>query len=281
MSVAQRLPTWTWSALVLLLLIAVTGTLRPSFFSATNLTNIVASNAPMGIVAVGMTLVILLGGIDLSVGSLLAFAAAVGILGLNASSSFVAALAITLAIATAAGALHGLLIGYAKVAPFIATLGTLVAYRSAAVLLADGGNIPAEPNTIFAALGGGIPIPGTDIARGRAVVPYQVPYAGLAFVLIAVIGQVLVTRTVFGRKVVAVGSNETAARFSGMHVERVQLATYATLGLCVGIAAVLLAADFQSINTANSGTLLELDAIAAVVIGGTRMSGGRGSVIGT
>ncbi|MEM8874561.1 MAG: ABC transporter permease [Planctomycetota bacterium] len=281
MSALQRLPAWIWSALVLGLLVLITGILQPNFLSAANLSQIVESNAPLGIVAVGMTLVILLGGIDLSVGSLLAFAGAVGILALNASGSFLVTAAVTVGVASLGGLLHGGLIGYGKIAPFIATLGTLVAFRSAAVLLADGGMVPAEENAIFRALGGGIAIPGTDIAPGPARVPYRIPYAGLAFIAVAVVGHVVITRTVFGRKLVAVGSNETAARFSGLHVERVKLMTYVLLGVCVGIGALLLASDFESINTANSGTLLELDAIAAVVIGGTRMTGGRGSVVGT
>lgn len=289
-SFGARLPGWTGAALALAAMVAATSIANPAFAKPTNLLNILNQNAVPGIVAVAMTLTIILGGIDLSVGALLALAGGLGISALNAALAsgagdavgWLAAVVVTLGIGVAAGALNGLLVAKGRLAPFVATLGTLVAYRSIATWIAQGGQFFARGSTWFAAMGRGIPIPGTNLARpGAARLPVEFPYAVVLWVIVALLGHAVLQRTRYGRHVVAVGSNEKAARYSAVAVDRVKWIAYTLTGGAVGLAALLFAARYESVNSANAGLLMELEAIAAVVIGGTRMEGGRGSVAGT
>ena len=288
-SVRRPIPPWAGALAALLVMSAVTACIDPSFLRPVNLVNILKNNSAAGIVATGMTLVILLGGIDLSVGALLAFAGGLGIAVMKALAEtgtaqglacFLGALT-TLSVATAAGAINGLLVSRGRLAPFIATLGSMVAYRSATTWIARGGqffcNIPA-----FAAAGRGLPIPGTNIARsGSRIIPLEAPYVTIAWLLVVLAALFLVHRMRLGRYIVAVGSNERAASYAAVPVRLVKFAAYTILGALTGLAAFLPGAQYTSINSATSGLSLELDAIAAVVIGGTRMEGGRGSIVGT
>lgn len=288
--VLEAMPPWSGALLALLILMAITGAMNPAFFRATNLLNILDQNAAIGIVAVGMTLVIILGGIDLSVGSLLALAGGVGILTLNALYqpgqgdwlAVISAVAVMVLVGCTAGLVNGLLIAWGGLAPFIATLGALVAFRSAAVWMADGGQFFSQGAPTFASIGWGLPIPGTNIARpGAAPLPMSLPISVPILIVVAVTAHVLLFRTRLGRYIIAVGSNERAAVYSAIPVARIKTITYTLLGGMTGLAALVWAARFQSVNSANAGLLLELEAIAAVVIGGTRMQGGSGSIIGT
>lgn len=284
----DRIPSWSGALLGLILLCTITAIIQPAFVRPENIVNILNQNAALGIVAVGMTLVIILAGIDLSVGSLLALAGGVGILALNAGGAdggtwtVLCALAVMLIIGTLAGTTNGVLIAKGSIAPFIATLGALVAFRSAAVWIADGGQFRAMGPELFGEIGRGWPIPGTNVSRvaGR-VTPLVLPYPVILWGVVAVIGAILLGRTRLGRYIIAIGSNERSALYSAIAVDRVKIITYSLLGLMVGIAAVVESTRFNSINSANAGTLLELDVIAAVVIGGTRMQGGVGSIGGT
>jgi ribose transport system permease protein len=274
-----------------------------------------------------MTFVIILGGIDLSVGSLVAFAGGSGILlmntvveapkliaeydavvasgvgslpcsglryglarlfssmGLGGSEGGAVLLAFVLIIiaATLAGFLTGTLVTKGALAPFIATLGGLAAYRSLALAIADGGEFRSASPTLFKAIGtGGIPIPGTNLAPNAEVaVPLLIPWPVLVFIVLAVLAHILLTRTRFGRYVVAVGCNERAAVYSAINVNRIKLLTYVLIGFLTGIAALLLSSRMNSVSSSGTGLYYELDVIAAVVIGGTSMSGGKGTVIGT
>lgn len=257
------------------------------FLYPENLLNVLRQSSFVGIIAIGMTFVIIAGGIDLSVGSLLACCAALGILVVNTgvdagTGTFIAVamgFAIMLGVGAAAGLLNGLLIAKGRIAPFIATLGGLAAYRSLALTLADGGEMRSQAGTAFKTLGtGGIPIPGVEVANN---VPLLMPYPVLVFIAVAIAAHVILTRTRFGRYVIALGCNERAARYSGIRVDRVKLGVYALIGLTTGIAAVLLSSRMNSVSSPGTGNLYELDAIAAVVIGGTRMSGGVGTIFGT
>lgn len=278
-SLWSGIPSWA-GALVALIVLVIFTAIRSggTFLQPENLVNILNQNAEVGIIAVGMTLVIILGGIDLSVGSLMALAGGLGMLTLNAlhapgesaTLAVAGALAVMLGTATAAGALNGLLISYGRLAPFIATLGALVAYRSGATWIANGGQFFSEGVPAFLTLRGGVPIAGV-----------RLPYAVILFALTAVVGWVLLNKTRFGRYVFAVGSNERAATYSAIAVQRIKLLTYVCLGLATGLAAIVHAVRFQSVNSANAGLLIELEVIAAVVIGGTRMEGGSGSIVGT
>jgi ribose transport system permease protein len=256
-----------------------------------NLLNILRQVSFVGIIALGMTLVITLGGIDLSVGSLIALLGGLGILLMNAllqrqigeALSVMAALALILVAGTASGTLNGFLVAKGKLAPFIATLGGLAAYRSLAMALVEGGEYRSNSLKLFSAAGaGGIPIPGTNIApRASEAIPLLLPWPVLVFALMALGAWIVLNRTRLGRYIVAIGSNERAANYSAIKVDRIKLITYSILGFCTGVAALLSASRLASVSSSSSGTLYELDVIAAVVIGGTRMRGGSGTIVGT
>jgi ribose transport system permease protein len=238
-----------------------------------------------------MTFVIILGGIDLSVGALVAFLGGSGILLMNhlldrgwgevaaAGVAFV----LMLCLGTVAGMLNGVLITRGKLAPFIATLGGLASYRSIALALADGGEYRSASAEGFKAIGtGGLAIPGTNIApRAPEPIPLLFPWPVVIFLLLSAGAWVLLNHTRFGRYVIAIGSNERAAVYSAIPVNRIKVLTYMLLGLCVGIASALLSSRMNSVSSAGTGLLYELDVIAAVVIGGTRMRGGTGTIVGT
>ena len=256
-----------------------------------NLLNILRQVSFVGIIAMGMTLVITLGGIDLSVGSLVAFLGGIGILLMNfllarqtgEGLAVAAAFAVILIAGTAAGMINGLLVSKGKLAPFIATLGGLAAYRSLAMALVAGGEYRSQSTELFSTVGaGGIPIPGTNIApRAPIPVPLLFPWPVLIFAVVAIMAWMVLNRTRLGRYIIAIGSNERSAIYSAIRVDHVKILTYSILGLCTGIAALLVASRLSSVSSSSSGTLYELDVIAAVVIGGTRMRGGSGTIVGT
>ena len=269
--------------IVLAVLIAVFSALSPAFLTAGNVTILVKHVAINAILAVGMTFVILSGGIDLSVGSVAGLAGIIGggliHQGLMLRSLGVvvypqAWLAIAAAIAAGAlvGAVNGLLIARLRVAPFIATLGTLYVARGAALLISNGATFPnlaGRPdlgNTGFLALGSGtllgLPVP----------IWLMLVFAGL--------GVLLAERTPFGRRVYAVGGNERAAELSGVRVPQIKFVVYVISGVCASVVGLVIAAQLAAAHPA-TGETFELNAIAAVVLGGTSLMGGRGSVGGT
>jgi len=285
-------------ALILLMLIA--GIAEPSFFKPANLMNILRQQSEIALLAIGMTVVIILGGIDLSVGSLTALAAGGGVLVLNAvlgagdgtvavAAEEDSALAVCMAflvmllVGTAGGAINGALVTVGRIAPFIATLGGLAAFRSLALYGADGGEYRSGSPEAFGALGGGgIPIPGTNIApKAPQPIPLEVPWSLFIVAAVAVVVHIALHHTRLGRYTYAVGCNERAAFYSAIAVKRVQFVGYLLLGACCGLAAMLAASRMNSVSSSQLGMLWELDAIAAVVIGGTRMTGGVGGVGGT
>ncbi|HEX4999698.1 MAG TPA: ABC transporter permease [Terriglobia bacterium] len=293
----RRWPIWgvpaaALAALVLFTIIFEAATKGESvLIKPENLLNILRQVSFVGIIAIGMTLVITLGGIDLSVGSLVAFLGGIGVLLMNAMlargagqwTSVIAAFGLILAAGVIAGALNGVLVAKGKLAPFIATLGGLAAYRSLAMAFVAGGEYRSSSAGVFELAGsGGIPIPGTNIApRAPVPIPLTLPWPVLVFALAAVVGWIIINRTRLGRYIIAIGSNERAARYSGILVDRVKIATYSLLGLATGVSALLSASRLNSVSSSSSGSLYELDAIAAVVIGGTRMRGGSGVIAGT
>lgn len=257
-----------------------------TFLQADNLRNLVAQNAYVGIIAVGMTFVIMTGGIDLSVGSVLAFCGAVAVLVLNKQDSGGASAATAITVAGLASVGVGLLSGFAngaaiafgRVAPFIVTLAGLAGFRSLALVLGEGGEIRSKVPA-FSDFGfGGLPIPGTATQRGEPLVLY---WSFFAFLGVALIASFLLNYTRFGRYVIAVGANARAARYSAINTQSVKIAAYTLLGGLVGFAAFLNAARMNSVGTGSVGLFYELDAIAAVVIGGTSLRGGKGRIWGT
>ena len=243
------------------------------FFQIGNLTDVLRQVSLIGIISLGMTLVILTGGIDLSVGSVLALSTALvarglTLTGISASPALQmpAAMALAIGACGVVGILNGLVVGRLRVQPFIATLATMIGVRGFAKWLTGNENIDIG-------FGQDVAARFADIFREKAVVIGS--YLGAAAIF-----WVLLSRTVFGRHVRAIGDNPTAAVYAGLPILRTQLWVYALAGLLAGVSGVLYAAENHQGNP-NAGVAYELDAIAAVVIGGTRLSGGQGSIAGT
>jgi ribose transport system permease protein len=260
-----------------LILLCIAGALlNPDFLSVGNIMNVLTRTAFIGIIAIGMCFVIVTGGIDLSVGSMAALLAGVMVIVMNAlaekfgSPLLVIVIGITVALVMGGmfGLLHGALIAKGRVEPFIVTLGTLGIYRSVLTWLADGGAVTLD-NRIADSYG--------PVYYGSFL---SISWPVWIFVLVALGGSVLLNRTLFGRYVQAIGSNETVTRYAAVDVDRVKLLTYALLGLCVGIATILYVPRLGSASP-TTGLLWELEAIAAVIVGGTSFKGGEGKIAGT
>ena len=248
-------------ALVALVLVCIYGATRYyAFPTPENLINVLRQNSMLGLVALGMTLVILTGGIDLSVGALLAIAGVVAAK-LVGSGSVVAILG-GLAAAGALGLVNGVVIAKARIQPFVVTLAMMIAVRGAA-LAATG-----EQSVSIGRAATGL----VWLGRG-SIGPVPVPVA--IFLLAYLLGWVALRYTRFGRYVYAVGDNEEAARLMGLQADRVLIATYTLSGLLAGLGGVILAARLGA-GQPVAGTGWELDAIAAVVVGGTLLTGGQG-----
>ncbi|BES73271.1 ribose ABC transporter permease RbsC [Marinobacter nanhaiticus D15-8W] len=257
--------------LVALIVLLVISSLASEYFlDLRNLTNITRQVSYTGIIAIGVTFVIIAAGIDLSVGSMVALVGVVLIYTVNQFADPVQGVIIGLAMAVLAGALFGLLNGalvtWGKITPFIATLATMSIYRSLALYFSDAGEM-VSTNSLFPEIGGGYAL--------------GLPIPVWTFLIIAVLAHILLAHTPFGRHLCAVGSNAQVARYSGIRVQRIILITFVIAGACVGISSIMLASRLNSISPSDAGVFYELDAIAAVVIGGTALSGGRGSIWGT
>jgi len=257
------------------------------FLQPENLRNLVNQNVGVGIIAIGMTLVIITGGIDLSVGSMLAFAAALGITALNKTISLgygegvasAVAVFVSIASGTLMGAFNGVLVAYGRVAPFVATLAGFAAYRSLCLALADGGEIRSQSTEFFPSLvRGGIPLPFVKVSGGE---PLMITWGIVLFFLAALFAGFILNYLPFGRHAIATGSNERAAIYSAIDVASTRWIAYTLLGFLTGIAAFTQASRMNSVASGSLGNLYELDAIAAVVIGGTSLRGGKGRIWGT
>lgn len=218
-----------------------------------------------GMIAIGMTLVIAAGGIDLSVGSIFAFCgvAALKLAAVSGGSpavSFLATLFYALAIGAFAGAVNGALVSIWRIPPFIVTLGTMSVFRSLSLYLADAGRVVAH-NAYFPCLSGAVTVS--------------------TFIVLAIASAIVLNFTPFGRHVCAVGSNEKVALYAGIPTRRIQFLTYFITGILCGAASFLWAGRMDGISSSNDGGGFELDAIAAVIVGGTSMSGGKASIAGT
>ncbi|HEY0118410.1 MAG TPA: ABC transporter permease [Cellulomonas sp.] len=251
----------------LALLIAVGSAIWPSFHTADNLRNTVLGNSYIGIVAIGMTLVIITGGIDLSVGSVFALGGVVGVYANNQAGPLAAVVA-TVVVCGAVGLINGMLVGFARMAPFIVTLATLFGVRGLVYQLTDAGattySVPS--GSFFAHLG-----TGTFLTVGIPV------YIAIG---LYVVFHVVLERTPFGLATLAIGGAEDAAVLMGLKVRRTKVSLYVISSVLAGIAGMLQAAQLVSASPIIA-TGYELQAIAAVVIGGTLLTGGAGSLVGT
>ena len=256
-----------------LLCIAGVVTAGDRFLTTSNLSTTLSLAATIGIISIGMTFVITGGGIDLSVGSVLGLATvwattlATQTMARDTHWLLIAFTAI--AVGTVAGLINGVIIAYGRVVGFIATLAMLVAARGVAELISDR-------RTLL--LNEAVHVPGFENFFGASFLGLRVIV--WMFIIVAALGWVLLNRTTFGRRTVAVGGNPEAARLAGINVQRHTMYLYMITGLTAGIAAITLLARTGA-GTSTHGQLLELDAIAAVVVGGTLLIGGRGTIIGT
>ncbi len=249
----------------LLVLVLVLWILTPHFLTVSNLLNVAQQTSINAIIAVGLTFVIITAGIDLSVGSIVAFSGVVLASALQAAVPLPIALMIGLSVGTLSGLLNGLLITYGRLPPFISTLGMMSVARGSALLYTGGRPISGfSPEFRY-------------LATGELL---HIPVPVIIMVLIYLIGHIVLTRTKFGRYVYAIGGNEEAAVLSGINVKFHKAAVYALCGLLSGLAAIILTARLNSAQPI-AGIMYELDAIAATVIGGTSLMGGEGRIIGT
>lgn len=260
-----------------LVLLCIAGTvLNSDFATLDNVMNVLTRTAFIGIIAVGMCFVIISGGIDLSVGSMAALIAGSVIMFINwagpATGSPLMAVMLGAGLAVVLGALfglaHGLLITKGRIEPFIVTLGTLGIFRAYLTYFSNGGAITLdnELSDLYAPVYYG------------SLLGVQVPV--WIFLLVAIVGALILNRTAYGRYVQAIGSNEQVARYAAVNVDRVKILTYVLLGVCVGIATLLYVPRLGSASP-TTGLLWELEAIAAVIVGGTALKGGAGSITGT
>ena len=265
-------------AIVVVLLFVAGAILEPDTFPTwDNLRNMLTQASVVGVLAIGMTFVIATAGIDLSVGSMVAAAGVFGgiLLGDEGTSTLVFILG-AVGFATVLGSINAVAIAYGRVVPFIATLAMFSIGRGLALLLND-----KLPVSLLDLNGGsfGDPAVGSLLwfGNGRII---GIPVSIYVFLAITIGGWILLNRTRYGRYVVAVGGNREAARIAGVPVRKIIFSVYVLSGLMAGVAAVLLCARLGSASPV-SGNLYELDAIGAVVIGGTSLAGGRASIVGT
>ena len=256
---------------VALLVICLVGvaTTGERFASVDNVVTILRLAAVTGVVSIGMTFVITGGGIDLSVGAILAlssvWATTFATQTMAADTHWVLMVLTALAVGAACGLVNGVLIAYGNVVPFIMTLAMLASARGLAEII-------SERRTQIVTVEGFKDFWSAEVLG--------VPLLVVIFVLVSVAGWVLLNRTTFGRRTLAVGGNPEAARLAGINVKRHTAMLYVLVGLCCGLAALMLIGRTAT-GSSTHGNLMELDAIAAVVIGGTLLTGGRGTIVGT
>lgn len=262
--------------LALIALLIIGTLLNPQFLGWNNISNVLARSAFIGIIAVGMTFVITAGGLDLSVGSMAAFIAGLMILVMNSALPMMGVglgvvllgVATALAAGLVAGFLNGILITRLGIEAFIVTLGSMGIYRSLVTWLADGGTLSLD----FTLRGFYKPVYYGGI--------FGISWPIIVLAIVVIIGEIVMRSTAFGRHCAAIGSNDQVAKYSSVKVARVRLMTYAALGVLVGVATVMYVPRLGSASSA-TGLLWELEAIAAVIIGGTVLKGGFGRVWGT
>ena len=264
------------SAFVTLVVLVILATviMGDTFLSVPNLVNILLNNAIIGIIALGMTLIIISGGIDLSVGSLTAACGLVALLVMNTTGNIVLGFIAAIAVGAAVGAVNGTLVARFNIPAFIVTLGMMRIIRSLSLHFARGGGIMIDRDP-YLGVAGFLRFSGTRLFNNTLPLPV------IYWIALALIMTLVCNRTAIGRHMYAIGSNERAAYLSAVNVKRVKTYIYMMAGALVAVAALVEASRIGSMNSASSGTFYELEAIAAVIIGGTAISGGRGRILGT
>lgn len=255
-------------ALLTLIMLSVLASFRyNSFLTPTNITNLSRQNSMLGYVVIGMTFVIMTGGIDLSVGSLLALSGiAAAILSPN---GFFIALTVPILITTILGAVNGIIITKGRINPFIVTLAMMIGVRGFIYAYTSEKTVTVAPEILnsFAFLGRGV------------VLGVPVPFWTLLILLL--LAGAMLNYTTFGRQILAVGGNEEASRLMGVNINRTRTLVYVISGFLSGLAGIVLASRLGGVAQPVAGMMWELDAVAAVVIGGTLLTGGKGSIFGS
>jgi ribose transport system permease protein len=256
--------------LALLLLLVVCSASSQAFRSPQNLLNISRQISYSGIIAIGMTFVIIGGGIDLSVGALLALSGTLGIMAMNQCQNELLGVMLCLMLSLLAGAaggmINGTLVTLGRLPPFIATLGSMAIFRSLTLYLANAG-LTSSQNQYFGKIGGAEFL--------------SLPLAAWLLLILTFAAWVLLNRSAFGRHLCATGANQRVAVYAAIRIDLLRFATYVLCGSLAGLSAFLLGGRLNSLSSTTAGNSYEMDGIAAAIIGGTAMSGGRGCVWGT
>lgn len=253
----------------LLLLIVVVSILSPSFLSTRNILNILRQTSVNAIIAAGMTFVILTGGIDLSVGSVLALSGAFAASLLASGQSIIVAVIAAIVVGAVVGFLNGFVIAKGKLQPFIATLATMTILRGVTLVFTDGKPITLGSNALAMAFG--------KIGGGTIL---GVPSPVIITILVFITCYYILNYTKMGRYTYALGGNEEATKLSGLNTDRIKIWVYTISGILSAVAGIIITSRLYSAQP-TAGTGYELDAIAAVVLGGTKLTGGKGKISGT
>jgi len=286
--------SWLWRKhsyvfifVVLLVVYAITIELNGNTFKASHITAILSSQNTVivGAMAIGMGLVIITGQIDLSVGSGLVLCSGVTILVFNLTGSIILTVLAALAAGALLGAINGVLAAYAKIPPFIVTLGTMLIYRSLALWA-----VRLIPSTITGSSSSQFSMDSTKSAYNfmrmgfgtgsLKIAGFSIPYVTMLFLVVLVLFVLIANNTKYGKAVYAVGSNQRAAQLSGVRVQRIRASVFVVTGLLVGVASIIQSCKVGNITPASSGRSYEMYAIAAVVLGGIAMAGGKGNILG-
>lgn len=259
--------------IALVIMVALITTQTEFFFSARNLMNIGQNMAVVGLIAVGMTLVIVSAGLDISVGSIAGCASVVCALMVTQLDTVIGGTAAGMGIGVILGLINATIISVLRVNPVVATLATFSAFRGIAFLIAPGGRPVGVLDPTLAWLGSGRLFQTADFPG--------VPVAFLLLIIVACVAHFVMTSTVFGRSIYSMGGNPVAARLAGINLNRMRYAIYAISGALSGLAGVLVTARTSSGQPASGTQGLELEAITAVFLGGALMAGGKGTIVGS
>lgn len=256
------------TVIALIILMAVITIINSNFLTANNLLNLLLQVTSNALIAFGMTFVILTGGIDLSVGSILALSSALTAGLLGSGMPVTLAILISLILGCILGMMNGLLISYGKLAPFIVTLATMTIFRGATLVYTNGNPITKglSDSFLFQFLGQGYIV--------------GIPFPVIIMFIVFIVLYVLLHKTAFGKSVYAIGGNEKAAYISGVKLNKVKIIIYSISGIMASISGLIITSRLSSAQP-TAGASYEMDAIAAVVLGGTSLSGGKGRILGT
>ena len=262
-----------WLSFVAILCLALI--VSPSIFTWNNISNMFIQSAHTGIIALGMTMVICTGMIDISVGAQLAIISGLSIEVLNATGNIFIMLLFCLAFGLMIGTINGLLVSKGKMPPMVATLAMQIICRSVINHIGQGGPFSIPPSSpVYHSF--------RLVASGSfSLFGLKIPYLMIMFIAFSLIANIIMKQTKLGKHIYAVGSNETAAKLAGVNVSLIKIAVFSITGLLCGFSSWIYASRGMAVTAGTAGNLVEMDAIAAVAIGGTSMNGGRGKIIGT